>query len=196
MPTISAYTSDDLKRRIDRIIREEGRKQAQVGSTALELYARLPAAARRAFLEVFAAESEQPTGVMERALSEVSRALLNAKWEITTERIREAAGGRVDAFIDTFGHGYVALAIELGVRPERIDTIIDFDAAHHYGVKTDGNAAGASMEVLAQLADLVDRGVIEIPIARVYPLEEVREAYRELEQRHTRGKIVLRPHRG
>ena len=112
------------------------------------------------------------------------------------ERIREAAGGRVDAFIDTFGHGYVALAIELGVRPERIDTIIDFDAAHHYGVKTDGNAAGASMEVLAQLADLVDRGVIEIPIARVYPLEEVREAYRELEQRHTRGKIVLRPHRG
>ena len=32
-----------------------------------------------------------------------------------------------------------------------------------------------------------------MPIARVYPLDEVREAYRELEQRHTRGKIVLRP---
>jgi NADPH:quinone reductase-like Zn-dependent oxidoreductase len=109
------------------------------------------------------------------------------------ERIREAAGGRVDAFIDTFGSGYVDLAIELGVAPGRIDTIIDFDAACRYGVKTDGNAAGASMEVLAQLADLVDRGVIEIPIARVYPLEEAREAYRELEQRHTRGKIVLRP---
>jgi hypothetical protein len=27
----------------------------------------------------------------------------------------------------------------------------------------------------------------------VYPLDEVREAYRTLEQRHTRGKIVLRP---
>jgi hypothetical protein len=66
MPTISAYTSDDLKQRIDRIIREEGRKQAQVGSTALELYARLPAAARRAFLELSAAEAEQPTGVLER----------------------------------------------------------------------------------------------------------------------------------
>jgi NADPH:quinone reductase-like Zn-dependent oxidoreductase len=35
--------------------------------------------------------------------------------------------------------------------------------------------------------------VIEIPIAKVYPLAEVREAYRELERRHTRGKIVLRP---
>ena len=41
------------------------------------------------------------------------------------ERIREAAGGRVDAFIDLFGSGYVELAIELGVAPERIDTIAD-----------------------------------------------------------------------
>ena len=36
-------------------------------------------------------------------------------------------------------------------------------------------------------------GRLEIPIARVDPLAEVREAYRELEQRHTRGKIVLEP---
>ncbi len=41
------------------------------------------------------------------------------------ERIREAAGGQVDAFIDLFGSGYVELAIELGVAPERIDTIAD-----------------------------------------------------------------------
>lgn len=33
----------------------------------------------------------------------------------------------------------------------------------------------------------------EIPIARVYPLEEVRDAYRELARRHTHGKIVLTP---
>jgi NADPH:quinone reductase-like Zn-dependent oxidoreductase len=32
-----------------------------------------------------------------------------------------------------------------------------------------------------------------VPIARVYPLDEVRDAYRELERRHTRGKIVLVP---
>lgn len=34
---------------------------------------------------------------------------------------------------------------------------------------------------------------IPIGIARVYPLSEVRDAYRELERRHTRGKIVLQP---
>lgn len=87
MPTISAYTSDELKRKIDRITRDEGRKQAQVGNTALELYAALPPAARRAFLEICAAEEELRTGALDRAIADVSRALLNAKWEITSARM-------------------------------------------------------------------------------------------------------------
>jgi len=113
--------------------------------------------------------------------------------EGVADRIREASGGRVDAFIDTFGGGYVDLALDLGVPKERIDTIIDFAAAAKYGVKTDGNAVGGSAATLAELAGLIDKGVLEIPIAKVYPLTEIQEAYRELEQRHTRGKIVLRP---
>jgi NADPH:quinone reductase-like Zn-dependent oxidoreductase len=47
--------------------------------------------------------------------------------------------------------------------------------------------------VLAELAQLIDQGALEIPIARVYPLTDVQEAYRALEQRHTHGKIVLVP---
>jgi NADPH:quinone reductase-like Zn-dependent oxidoreductase len=112
-------------------------------------------------------------------------------------RIRDAAaetGGNVDALIDTFGGGYVELAIELGVEPERIDTIIDYDAAQaHTGVKTEGSAAGASAAVLAELASLLDARELELPIAATYPLERVQDAYRELERRHTRGKIVLVP---
>jgi NADPH:quinone reductase-like Zn-dependent oxidoreductase len=99
----------------------------------------------------------------------------------------------VDAFLDAFGNGYVELALELGVRPERIDTIADFEAAAKYGVKTDGNAAGGNAQVLAELADLVDRGLLEITIANVYALDQVQDAFRELEHGHTRGKIVLRP---
>jgi NADPH:quinone reductase-like Zn-dependent oxidoreductase len=109
------------------------------------------------------------------------------------DRIRAASGGKVDSFIDTFGGGYVELALKLGVAPNRIDTIIDFAAAAKYGVKTEGSYEAATAEVLAQLAGLLAAGRLEIPIARVYPLAEVREAYRELEQRHTRGKIVLEP---
>jgi NADPH:quinone reductase-like Zn-dependent oxidoreductase len=110
------------------------------------------------------------------------------------QRIEQAAGGGVDAFVDTFGGGYVRLAIEeLGVAPERVDTIIDWDAAARYGAKTDGSAVGASAEVLAELAGLIDRGELEIPIAGVFALQDVRDAYRELERRHTLGKIVLKP---
>ena len=109
-------------------------------------------------------------------------------------RIREVTDDHVDALIDTFGGGYVALAIEeLGVAPERVDTIIDWAAAEQYGVKTEGTATAADTEVLTELIGLVDRGELEVPIARVYPLDQVRDAYRELERRHTRGKIVLVP---
>ena len=113
--------------------------------------------------------------------------------ERVEDRIRAASGGKVDAFIDTFGGGYVELALKLGVAPNRIDTIIDFAAAAKYGVKTEGNHEGANAGVLAQLAGLLAAGRLEIPIAKVYPLAEVRDAYREVEQRHTRGKIVLEP---
>jgi len=109
------------------------------------------------------------------------------------ERIKEAAPDGVHAFIDTFGSGYVELALRLGVHPGRIDTIIDFAAAEKYNVKTDGSAAAASADVLRELATLAAKGLLEVPVARVYSLDEVREAYRELEKRHTRGKIVLRP---
>jgi NADPH:quinone reductase-like Zn-dependent oxidoreductase len=109
-------------------------------------------------------------------------------------RIREVSEGHVDAFIDTFGSGYVALAVdELGVAPERVDTIIDWNAAQKYGVKMEGTAAAASADVLAELAALIDEGRLEVPIARAYPLDDVRAAFTELEQRHTRGKIVLVP---
>ena len=109
------------------------------------------------------------------------------------DRIRSASNGKVDAFIDTHGSGYVELAMKLGVRPDRINTIIDFAAAKKYGVKTKGNNDAATAEVLSKLAQAMSAGRLEIPIAKVYPLSGVREAFRELEGRHTHGKIVLRP---
>jgi NADPH:quinone reductase-like Zn-dependent oxidoreductase len=108
------------------------------------------------------------------------------------DRIREA-NGRVDAFIDTVSPEYVELALELGVAPERIDMISNPPAGQRLGVKTDGNMAGASAKVLAELAGLIDAGELELPITRTYPLDAVRDAFRELEQRHLRGKIVLIP---
>ena len=109
------------------------------------------------------------------------------------ERIRAAGASSIDALIDTVGDGYVALALELGVAPDRINTIADFAAVAQYGVKAEGSAAGASAAVLAELAALIDTGRLEVPIAGVYPLEDVRAAFTELADGHTRGKIVLVP---
>ncbi|MDT5058277.1 MAG: hypothetical protein QOF66_6643 [Mycobacterium sp.] len=110
-------------------------------------------------------------------------------------RLRVAApDGRIDAFLDFFGGGYVDLAVtELGVDPQRVDTIIDFPAVERFGVKVEGNAEAADAAVLAQLADLIAAGELDAPVAEVYRLDQVQEAFRTLEQRHTRGKIVLRP---
>ena len=49
-----------------------------------------------------------------------------------------------------------------------------------YGVKSEGNAAGASAATLAELAQLVAAGELEVPIAATYPLDQVREAYARL----------------
>src|SRR5439155_11493891 len=108
------------------------------------------------------------------------------------DRIRQAAA-KADAFIDTFGADYVELALDLGVEPSRVDTIVRFDAVQQYGVKFEGNAAGASAAVLAELAGLIAAGELEIPIAATFPLDQVRDAYRLLAKGHSRGKIVLLP---
>lgn len=109
------------------------------------------------------------------------------------DRLRQASGGKVDAFIDTRGDGYVSLALDLGVPPDRIDTIADFAAAREHGVKADGTATAATAEVMGELVDLIARGELEVPVARVFPLADVRAAFGELEKGHTRGKIVLVP---
>lgn len=111
-------------------------------------------------------------------------------------RIREAVRGEaaVSAFIDTHGGDYVELALnDLKVSPERVDSIVRFDAVAKYGIKAEGNAAGASAATLGELAALIAAGDLDIPLAGTYPLSEVRAAYARLAAGHTHGKIVLIP---
>jgi NADPH:quinone reductase-like Zn-dependent oxidoreductase len=109
------------------------------------------------------------------------------------ERILFAADGQLDAFIDTFGGGYADLAIELGVKPQRINTIAEYPAVERLGVRGDGTAVVSNVDTLRELAQLAADGELEIPIERTYALAEVQDAYRDLSRRTTRGKIVLLP---
>ena len=93
--------------------------------------------------------------------------------EGAADRIREASGGRVDAFLDTQGGGYVELA-HRARRPARADR-------HHRRLRGQRNIRRQDRRerrrrqrpVLAELAALVDQGRLEIPIAHVYPLARI-----------------------
>jgi NADPH:quinone reductase-like Zn-dependent oxidoreductase len=110
------------------------------------------------------------------------------------ERLRAAAGGRrIDAFIDCFGGGYVGLAVdELAIKPDRVDTIVDWESGARCGAHVDGMSTVDDVgSVISELASLIEQGQLAVPIAATFALSDVRLAYELLEQRHTRGKIVL-----
>ena len=109
------------------------------------------------------------------------------------ERIIEATPDGIEAFIDLYGPDYIDLAVQLDVPPARIETIISWERAEEIGAKTEGSSDASSPEILGEMAELVAAGKIEVPIAATYPLDEVREAFEQLEARHTLGKIVLVP---
>ena len=109
------------------------------------------------------------------------------------QRLRDAAPDGIDAFIDLFGPDYVQLAVDLGVPPQRVDTIISFQKAAEVGAKTEGSAEASTPAVLSEIANLIVSGAIDFDVAATYPLDRVADAYEELEQRHTHGKIVLLP---
>ena len=84
------------------------------------------------------------------------------------ERIQQAAD-RVDAFIDTHG-GYVPLALELGVQPARIDTIVDFDHSLGTAINKIREALGDSAEnpLFVETLDYEFRALDEQAIAAFY----------------------------
>jgi NADPH:quinone reductase-like Zn-dependent oxidoreductase len=109
------------------------------------------------------------------------------------ERLREVSPDGIDAFIDLFGPEYVQLAFDIGISPNRIETIISWEKAEEIGAETDGSGTASTPEVLADMAGLAASEAVDVPIAATFPLDRVAEAFEQLEQRHTRGKIVLIP---
>jgi NADPH:quinone reductase-like Zn-dependent oxidoreductase len=111
--------------------------------------------------------------------------------ERLAERVRTAVGDRpIGAFLDFLG-GESAAAVELGVPGPRILTTMDWDAVDRHGaVRVDAG----DVVSLARVAQLVADRRVRLPIADVFPLDEVGDAYRALDRREAPGKIVLGMH--
>jgi NADPH:quinone reductase-like Zn-dependent oxidoreductase len=106
------------------------------------------------------------------------------------DRVRDVAPQGIDAVLDNAGEETVLAALELGVSPTGINSIVYFEGKAKYGISTVGGGRKTA-EQLARLAELFASGALVLPIAATYPLAEVRAAYEQLEGRHVLGKIVL-----
>ena len=116
------------------------------------------------------------------------------------DRVRALAPDGVDAALDLVGTDEsldtsLALVADRG----RIATIVAFQRGLAEGIRVLGGAPGADAgeeirdAARLQLVGMAERGKLDVPVARAYPLMEAAAALAELASGHTHGKIVLVP---
>ena len=112
--------------------------------------------------------------------------------EGVADRVRNAAGGSVDAVFDVVGKTPVDELISLAPDPAKVVTIANF-AAGEAGVQvTGGGADSRAPEALAEVADLLAQNKIVIKV-QTFPVTRAAEAYRISLNGHVSGKLVLIP---
>jgi NADPH:quinone reductase-like Zn-dependent oxidoreductase len=103
------------------------------------------------------------------------------------ERVRAVAEGPVTAFLDFLG-GEADEAIALGVPPSRVMTVLDRTAYDEHGIVV---VEPGDLVALRRITELVAAHRVRLPIADVFPVDRVADAYRALDRRDAPGKIVL-----
>ncbi|WP_211195859.1 NADP-dependent oxidoreductase [Agromyces sp. H66] len=103
------------------------------------------------------------------------------------DRVRAITSEPVSAFIDFLG-GQAGEAKALGVPASRILTVLDWDAVHEHGIV---RIAPGDVVALGRVAALAAARRIRLPIADIFSLDSVADAYRALDKREAPGKIVL-----
>jgi NADPH:quinone reductase-like Zn-dependent oxidoreductase len=107
-------------------------------------------------------------------------------------RVKDAAGGRLDAVFDVAGKTPVEDLISLAPEPSKVVTIANFGAAEAGARVTGGDADSRPMEALAQVAELLAQNKLVIKV-QTFPFDRAAEAYRISAGGHIRGKLVLVP---
>ena len=112
--------------------------------------------------------------------------------EGVVDRVRDAAGGPVDAVFDVVGKTPVEDLISLAPEPAQVVTIANFAAGEAGARVTGGGADSQPMEALAQVAELLAQNKLVIKV-QTFPFDRAAEAYRISQGGHVRGKLVLVP---
>jgi NADPH:quinone reductase-like Zn-dependent oxidoreductase len=107
-------------------------------------------------------------------------------------RVRDAAGGRIDAVFDVAGKTPIEELISLAPQPSQVVSIANFTAAEAGARLTGGGADSQPMQALAYLAELLEQSQVVIKV-QTFPFERAAEAYQISLGGHVRGKLVLVP---
>ena len=110
------------------------------------------------------------------------------------ERIRAKAPDGVTAFIDNFGQDGAELAAELGVPENRFRSSAARRDREIALLSEDAAAVRHGTVQLERLVALAERRIVNVLVSGFYPLEDVIEAYDDLQKLHSRGKVVLATH--
>ncbi len=102
------------------------------------------------------------------------------------ERVRDLVPDGVTAAIDLYGAETAQAARALGVADARITTI----AARVDGI-TPANGSNAAPGALEEVARLVAAHELRVPIAAIFPVEQIRAAVALQAGRHVHGKVVI-----
>jgi len=109
------------------------------------------------------------------------------------ERVRSVAPDGVDAVLDASGRGEIPLSIELTGDPERVLTLVAFDAADS-GIQLHVGGAGGDLgDALRALVALIVQRRVTPSVSWTFPLTEVAQALRASREGHVNGKIVVLP---
>ena len=105
------------------------------------------------------------------------------------DRVRALASGGVTAATNLFGTETAETALALGLPPDRISTIAAGPSPPG-GVCPTG-AVDARPDALERSTDAILSGKITVPIAAVFPIEQIRDAVAMQAGRRVHGKIVV-----
>ena len=109
------------------------------------------------------------------------------------ERVRSLAPQGVDAVLDASGRGEIPVSLELTGTPERVLTLVAFDAADT-GIQIHVDGGGSDLgDGLRGIVELIEQRRLSVSISRTFPLAEVGSALKTSGAGHVTGKIVILP---
>lgn len=107
------------------------------------------------------------------------------------DRIRQLAPAGVSAYLDNFGQNNADSAAVLGVDRSHFRSAEDRTAVELRALTASEEDDANNTRILARLATMAAEKRLTLLISGFYPLEQVREAFVDLEKQHARGKFVL-----